>query len=171
MKKRNNSLMEELRQTRPFRSREQEALLSVLRTADELRRGLGRVAEGEGLSIQLYNVLRILRGAGPEGLPTLEIAQRMVERSPGITRLVDRLESQQLVKRSRTSGDRRCVYCAISERGLEVLARLDGPVDAWTGDHLGWLGAETLEKFIELLEQVRGRLHTGTTPVDSENPD
>src|SRR6266576_2721240 len=111
-----------------FRSREQEAALGLLRTADAVKRSLAQVIEPHGITAQQYNVLRILRGAGADGLPTLEIADRMIEQTPGITRLIDRLESKKLVWRERSSTDRRCVYCRITAAGIALLARLDGPV-------------------------------------------
>ena len=87
-----SQLKREIRQNRPFRSRSQEASLGLFRTADLLRRRFHAVLEPKGITQQQYNVLRILRGAGDGGLPTLTIAERMVERTPGITRLLDRLE-------------------------------------------------------------------------------
>ena len=77
---------------------------------------------------QQYNVLRILRGAEPEGLPTLTIAERMIERAPGITRMIDRLEAKELVWRENCPNDRRRVYCGITEKGLNLLELLDAPV-------------------------------------------
>ena len=77
---------------------------------------------------QQYNVLRILRGAEPEGLPTLTIAERMIERAPGITRMIDRLEAKKLVWRENCPNDRRRVYCGITEKGLNLLELLDAPV-------------------------------------------
>jgi DNA-binding MarR family transcriptional regulator len=155
---RDSVLLRELRQGRPFRSLEQEALLNILRTADALRHRLALVVAPEGITLQHYNVLRILRGAGPGGLPTLEIAQRMVERSPGITRLVDKLEALGLVQRNRPSDARRCVYCTITPQGLAALERLDQPVDSWTSRHLGRLGEQRLEAVIRILEDIRREL-------------
>src|SRR5437867_4356503 len=100
--RRNPSAIErELKQTRPFPSRRQEAAVALLRTADRLRHLLTRWLEPAGITAQQYNVLRILRGALPGPLPTLEIAERMIERTPGITRLLDRLEAKRLVGRER----------------------------------------------------------------------
>src|SRR5947207_13462800 len=111
-----------------FRSREQEATLGLLRTADAMKRSLAQVIEPHGITPQQYNVLRILRGAGAEGLATLEIAERMIEQTPGITRLLDRLQRKKFVTRRRSSTDRRCVYCRITVDGLTLLGRLDLPV-------------------------------------------
>src|SRR5258706_12493191 len=91
------TIIEELKQTKPFPSKRQEAAVALLRTADVIRRLFGAVVEPKGITVQQYNVLRILRGAGEPGLPTLDIAERMIETTPGITRLIDRLETKKLV--------------------------------------------------------------------------
>jgi DNA-binding MarR family transcriptional regulator len=121
-------LQDEIRQRTPFRSPEHESLLALLHTADVVRRAHGSVVEPHGITGQQYNVLRILRGARPEQVPTLEIARRMIERTPGITRLLDRLEAKKLVARHRCPTDRRQVLCEITARGLELLASLDEQV-------------------------------------------
>lgn len=123
---RTRSVVEEIRQSKPFPGRGQEAFVTLLRTADEVRHYLTRLLEPEGVTPQQFNVLRILRGAGEAGLPTLEIARRMVERQPGVTRLVDRLVAKELVDRERDGADRRKVLCTIRKPGLELLARVDG---------------------------------------------
>jgi DNA-binding MarR family transcriptional regulator len=149
------SLLEEIKQTKPFVSPSQEATLSLWRTADHVRRVLGRTIEERGLTLQQYNVLRILRGAGPDGLPTLEIAERMIEQTPGITRLLDRLERKALIQRKRCSEDRRQVLCFIAESGLELLSRLDEPVRQATDQAMHPLTEEQVRMLIELLEQIR----------------
>src|SRR5881275_3603411 len=106
-------ILKELKQTRPFVSPAQEATVALLRTADVVNRLVDLVIEREGITGQQYNVLRILRGAGEQGLPTLDIAERMIEETPGITRLIDRLEAKKLVTRERCNVDRRRVYCRI----------------------------------------------------------
>ena len=98
-------IQDEIQQRQPFRSRGQEGLLSLLRTADQLKRHVASVVEPCGLTLQQFNVLRILRGAGGRGLPTLDIAERMIEQAPGITRLLDRLERKALVRRERCPRD------------------------------------------------------------------
>src|SRR5713226_820902 len=113
------------RHRKPFRSSAQEAVVGLLRTTDRVRRTLAGVVEPQGVTLQQYNVLRILRGARPSGLPTLEIAARMVEHAPGITRLLDRLEAKTLVRRQRRDDDRRQVMCRITPAGLRLLAGLD----------------------------------------------
>ena len=121
-------LGEALKRTRPFRSPAHEASLALLRAADALRRVMGQVVGAEGVTLQQYNVLRILRGAGEEGLPTLAVGERMIERTPGVTRLLDRLEQAGMVDRHRCLADRRRVWARITPEGLGVLEALDGPV-------------------------------------------
>jgi DNA-binding MarR family transcriptional regulator len=148
-------LQQEIKQNRPFSSTKQEAVLGVLKTADVLRREISRVVAEGGLTLQQYNVLRILRGAKPDGLPTLEIAERLIEESPGITRFMDRLESMNFIERERCSKDRRRVLCRITKKGLEVLKQLDDPIEAWTKASLAMLDAAELRSLIKTLDQIR----------------
>lgn len=114
--------------TKPPKSPAQDTLIALLRAADQLKRQVAQTITPHGVTLQQYNVLRILRGAGPEGLPTLEIAQRMIEQAPGVTRLLDRLARKQLVARSRGAEDARQMICRITPKGLTLLARMDLPV-------------------------------------------
>jgi DNA-binding MarR family transcriptional regulator len=158
-------LQRELRQTRPFDSLGHEALLGILRTADHVTRELAHLIEPTGITLQQYNVLRILRGAGEAGLPTLEIAERMVERTPGITRLLDRLEAKHLVRRTRCPKDRRQMLCWITEPGLALLARLDAPVTRANGALVSGMPRASQERLVELLEHVRScRCTKGAPP-------
>ncbi len=113
---------------RPSRSVAQDALIAIVRAADRVKREVAQVIEPHGVTLQQYNVLRILRGAGPEGLPTLEVGARMMEQAPGVTRLVERLVRKHLVARARGHEDARQVICRITPRGLALLARMDRPV-------------------------------------------
>ena len=124
------SIQRELKQNKPFANTSQEAAVSLLHTADLVRRVVTSVVGNDDITLQQYNVLRILRGAGENGLPTLEIAERMVEQTPGITRLIDRIETKKLVARERCRTDRRQVFCRITKDGLALLARLDAPLHA-----------------------------------------
>jgi len=150
-----SQLQQELKQSRPFASSAQEAVLGVLRTADLLRRGIAEILEPLGVSPQQFNVLRILRGAGARGLPTLEIAARMIEHSPGITRLVDRLISHGWADRVRCTDDRRVVYCRITEAGLDLLAKADDPRLREAEASLIPLPEADLQTLIGLLDRVR----------------
>src|SRR5579872_7455798 len=119
------SVGEKIAKRPPHPSRQQEAVVSILRATAYVRRIGLPVFDRHGITSQQYNVLRILRGAGPEGLPTLDIAERMIDHTPGITRLLDRLEVKRLVRRERHSNDRRQVLCYINKSGLELLTKLD----------------------------------------------
>jgi len=96
-----SALQREIRQRRPFQSPGHEAVLGLLRTADLVRRQAAALVEPHGITLQQFNVLRILRGAGDDGLPTLEVAVRMVEQTPGVTGCSNRLEAKELVRRQR----------------------------------------------------------------------
>jgi MarR family transcriptional regulator, organic hydroperoxide resistance regulator len=115
------SLEREIQQARPFASQCQEASLSLLRTADAMRRLYTVVMAPFGVTFQQYNVLRILRGAGDAGLAANEIAGRMIEQSPGLTRLLDRLEERGWAQRTRSRSDRRQVICRITPEGLALV--------------------------------------------------
>ena len=149
------TIQDEIKQTRPFPSRSAEAVVALMRTADMVRRSVASVVEPAGITPQQYNVLRILRGAGEMGLPTLEIAERMIEETPGITRLLDRLESKALVTRVRCDKDRRRVWCRITPQGLDLLHQLDAPIQKADEAALQTLGTHDLEQLIELLDKAR----------------
>ncbi len=149
------SLQSEIKQQRPFVSRSQEGAIAILRTAEVVRRRVATALERHGVTTQQYNVLRILRGAGPGGLPTLEIADRMVERAPGITGLLDRLEAKELIGRERNVDDRRSVVCRISSRGIGLLADLDAPVEAADRALFGALSDADLDRLLGLLQAIR----------------
>lgn len=148
-------LQREIRQTRPFRSVWHEAFLSVLKTADSFRRAVAALLEPHGITPQQYNVLRILRGAGGEPMPTLAIGERLIEAAPGMTRLLDRLEAKRLIRRERCAQDRRQVLCRITPAGLKLLERLD-PVIAVPEQRLAraWSAAEA-KAAIGLLDRAR----------------
>jgi len=148
-------LREEIRQTKPFRSTGQEAMLGLLRTANVLRHRIAAVTEPHGVTVQQYNVLRILRGAGDEPLPTLEIGERMIEQSPGVTRLLDRLEAQGLVSRERCTQDRRQVLCRITPEGATLLTAMDPDVEALETSALDVLEPSDQEVLIGLLDRIR----------------
>ena len=131
-------------------------MIGLMRTADLVRHALGGIVEPYGITPQQYNVLRILRGAGENGLPTLEIAERMIEETPGITRLIDRLETKRLVTRERCKKDRRRVWCRITPEGLALLDKLDGPIRGADSLVLGSLSSKELTQLVSLLDRARG---------------
>jgi DNA-binding MarR family transcriptional regulator len=149
------ALREEIGQRRPFRTMEEEALLNILRTADRLSLTIQKKLRPYGITMTQYNVLRILRGAGPEGLTCSIIGNLMVAHDPDITRLLGRLEKLKLVRRRRNKKDRRQVCTQISEKGLERLAELDELVDQTNREILGHLSEESLQQMIHLMEQAR----------------
>jgi DNA-binding MarR family transcriptional regulator len=148
-------LRTEIHQRQPFRSTAHEAIVALVRTADVVRRQLSALVEPHGITLQQYNVLRILRGAGSEGVPTLEVAGRMIEQTPGITRLMDRLEAKELVRRQRCPQDRRQHLCWITPKGLALLSKLDAPTLRAHEDSMKNLRTTDREAFIRLLDAVR----------------
>ena len=148
-------LQREIRQRKPFRSQGQEVVVALLRTADLVRRVVGRTLEPHDITVQQYNVLRILRGAGEQGLPTLEIAERMIEQAPGVTRLLDRLEAKGLVRRQRCAQDRRQVLCWLTPAGLDLVERLDEPVDSADAKAVAMLTPEEQDRLLGMLSSIR----------------
>ena len=128
-----------------------------------MRASMEPLVEPHGITGQQYNVLRILRGAEPDGIPTLTIARRMIERAPGITRMIDRLEAKGLVARERRGEDRRCVHCRITRKGLELLSALDASVSAAEREAFGALSDREMLQLTALLERVRDA-HDGPAP-------
>ena len=151
-----HGLQAELKQKVPFTSREQEAYLSLLRTADALRAQVEARLKEFGLTGTQYNALRILCGAGPEGLPCREIGDRMITHDPDITRLLNRLEDRGFVKRTRARHDRRVIYGKITVAGLKLLREMDNPIEKHGREMLRHVGQEKLKQLIDLLELVRG---------------
>jgi DNA-binding MarR family transcriptional regulator len=153
-------LQAELKKRRPFESPEQEAILNLFRTSDRVQIRFSRLFREHGLTPSQYNVLRILRGEG-KPLPCLEIAERMVAVVPGITGLIDRLEALGLVGRVRSTEDRRVIYVQITDKGLDLLSRLDKPVDALHKQLIGHLTLDELTELVRLLEKARIPLDGG----------
>lgn len=148
-------LMTSSKQSRPKPSNlEEQAYLELLRTSDRLTRGAVGVLKAEELSPTQYNVLRILRGA-PEGLPCGEIGRRLITREPDITRLLDRMEKRSLISRARETKDRRTVLTRITQIGLELVNRLDEPVQAIHKKQLGHMTREHLHTLADLLREAR----------------
>ena len=154
------ALQIEIAQNRPFHSVKAEIAVSILRTAALIERHFAQVVARTGLTIQQYNVLRILRGAGPDGMPTLVIRDRMIHAAPGITRLLDKLEKAGFARRERTSPDRRQVFCYITEQGLAILTELDEEMRNADEVAIGPLSDEEQRQLLRLLEGVRAR-HPG----------
>lgn len=140
----------------PQPDRRASVVYNLLRTAGYIRRLYAEVFDPYDITMTQYNVLRILRGAGPDGLPTLEIAARMVDHTPGITRLLDRLEAKKLVRRERSLSNRRQVYCHATGEALELLKRLDPQVGRRAEEAVAMLDRKEVEELLHSLERIRG---------------
>ena len=147
-------LQHELKKKRPFESPQEEALLSVVRTCDQLQIRSARLLREHGLTPSQYNILRILRGEG-KPLPILEIASRTITLVPGITGLIDRLEQAGFVNRLRCEKDRRVIYVALTDQAITVLSALDEPLIALHRKLLGHLSQGDLKDLTRLLEKLR----------------
>lgn len=127
----------------------------ILRTAGYLRRSYTAMFEEHGITFQQYNVMRILRGAEPAGLPTLEIARRMIEETPGITRLLDRLEAKKLIRRARPENNRRQVICYVTQKGLDLVQELDAPLRARVKASAQPLSDADVDHLLDCLVRIR----------------
>ena len=150
-----SALQTELRQRKPFQSAAHEAVVGLLRTADLIRRHATAVVEPHGITLQQFNVLRILRGAGDTGLPTLEVAERMIEQTPGVTRLLDRLEAKELVRRQRCPRDRRQHLCWITPKGLALLENIDTAAARSPEESMKGIRQKDRVTFIRLMDAIR----------------
>ena len=149
------SIGEEIRQRQPFASRAQELTVALLRTTDVVRRRLAQVVARENITLQQYNVLRILRGAGSESLSALQIGDRLIEQAPGVSRLLERLVAKKLIRRDRAAADRRMIECVITAKGLALLARLDEAVTRADERAVTMLTAAELDTLSDFLERIR----------------
>jgi DNA-binding MarR family transcriptional regulator len=151
------SLKNEIAQQQPFSSPEEEAILNLMRTSDTLQRAFHHEIRNWGITTTQYNVLRILRGAQPEGLPCAAIGDRMITAEPDITRLLNRLKVLKLIRQHRDRLDRRVVITQISPAGIELLASMDSLVVKLPKELLGHLSATELADLTRLLERARNR--------------
>ena len=150
-----SQLASELKQTKPFASPVQEAVLSIKRTAALLELRLAELLRPYGVTPTQYNVLRILRGAGAEGLPRCEVQGRLVAPVADTTRLLDRLEKMGLVSRARNTEDRRVVTSKITPRGLALLDKVAAPLKKFEEDEVGQMSDTRLRTLIGILDEVR----------------
>lgn len=152
-----NTLRHDLRQAKPFKSLCEEALLSIARSESVSRERLEQVLAPHGLSMTQYNVLRILRGAGQNGLCRNEIGERLISRMPDVSRLLDRMEAAGLVSRVRSAEDRRLVNTTLTAQGRTLVDDLDDPVAKVQADQLGHMTEDQLKTLIDLLDLVRSK--------------
>ncbi|WP_348262042.1 MarR family winged helix-turn-helix transcriptional regulator [Telmatobacter sp. DSM 110680] len=158
-------LKREIAQERPFSSKEEEAFLNLLRTSDCLHRAFQRGTRQWGVTSTQYNVLRILRGAQPQGLTCTAIGDRMITAEPDITRLLARMKVLKLIKQQRDKRDRRVVWTQISTAGLELLEKMDAEITWMPRELLGHLNPKELDQLIRLLELARKNFTGAQEPV------
>lgn len=154
-----SELQKELKQTKPFKSKEEELYLNLARTTEALGWKVVELLKSFELTGVQYNVLRILRGAGSEGLICSEISERLITKDSDITRLLERLENRRLISRNRSEKDRRIVITKITGAGLKLLAELDEPVVNLHRQQLGHLGENLLEQLNALLVLARSQVN------------
>lgn len=150
-----SQLASELKQTKPFTSPVQEAVLSIKRTAALLDLRVAELLRPYGVTPTQYNVLRILRGAGTDGLPRCEVQGRLVAPVADTTRLLDRLEKMGLVSRARNTDDRRVVTSKITPRGLALLDKVAAPLRQFEENEVGQVSDTRLRALIGILDEVR----------------
>lgn len=151
-------LLAELKQNKPFESIEDEVFINIIRTAEVFNRKQTEFLKAYELTPSQFNVLRILRGAEPDGLICREIGERMVAFDPDVTKLLDRLEARDLIARERQQKDRRVITVRISEAGLKVLKEIDQPILDFAGSLLGHLDEKKLKALNELVEEAREKI-------------
>lgn len=148
-------LRTELKQRKPFTSLQHEAQLNIVRTSNLLADAFEQLLKPYGITGTQYNVLRILRGAEPDGLCRNEVRERLLNRMPDATRLLDRMEEAGLVTRSRDDGDRRLVTSRITRQGRRLVDDLDEIVEEEHQRRLGHLNEQQVKNLIKLLTMVR----------------
>jgi DNA-binding MarR family transcriptional regulator len=136
---------------------EDRVFIALLKAADSLALESEQLMKNSGLTAVQYNVLRILRGAGPQGLACRQIGERMISHDPDMTRLLDRMEKRNLITRERQTDDRRVVRTRITRRGLDLLKTLDQPVRELHKRQFRHIAASRLKTLAALLEEVRTR--------------
>ena len=149
-------LREELKQTRPFASLEEEVVVQIQRTAQVVMRWVVEGLKPSGLTPQQFNVLRILRGSSPNPLSASQICERMVTHDPDLTRLLDRLEAAGMIRKERDADDRRVVKVCVTAAGRETVERATVAARARAEEALRGMGARRLGELADLLELVRG---------------
>lgn len=140
------------------KSPEEKAFLAVLRSADRMEMQLEDMLKPHGLSSTQYNALRILRGAGAQGLACREVGERMINRDPDITRLLDRMSRSGLISRGHDRKDRRVIRVRITASGLALLKTIDPHIGKFHLELLGHMGAERLKSLVRLLDAMGGKL-------------
>ena len=148
-------LKDEIKQNKPFRTLCEEAHINIVRTSNVLNDSFEQMLKPHGITVTQYNVLRILRGAGPDGLCRNEVSARLVNRMPDATRLLDRMEDAGLVTRERSEMDRRLVHTKLTAKGRKLVDGLDDDVMTQAQTEIGHLTEEQLKTLISLLTLAR----------------
>ena len=141
------------------------AFLSIVQAAEELQRGMAELLKTSDLSLAQYNVLRILRGAGPEGATCSSVSGSLIRHDPDVTRLMDRLDKRGLIERARDTKDRRVVRTRLTKAGVTLLAELDDPVDDLHVRQLGHVGSKRLADLVAVLDEARAKFPCGRKPA------
>ena len=149
------TLQEEIRQTKPFSTKTGEAFLSIMRTATVLEHEQTEALRPHGITPTQYNVLRILQGAGKDGLCGREIADRLISRVPDVSRLLDRMDDMELVSRVRDTGDRRHVTARISQKGRRIIAQATPDLETIERKHFKRLDPRAVTSLIDTLAEIR----------------
>jgi DNA-binding MarR family transcriptional regulator len=149
-------LVTELKQSKPFPRRSAEAMASILRTAALLDHQLSEVLKPYGITTTQYNVLRILRGAGPRGLCGREVGERLISAVPDVSRLLDRMEEMGLISRERDPDDRRHVTARLSDKGHGVLEKTTPRLETVEKSRFGQFDSEEVQRLIDALADLRG---------------
>jgi MarR family transcriptional regulator, organic hydroperoxide resistance regulator len=131
--------------------------VAILKAADSLSQEAEQIIKSAGLTAAQYNVLRILRGARPDGLLCRGISERMISHDPDITRLLDRMENHKLITRERQKEDRRVIKTRITADGLKLLKKLDRPVHELHRNQFRHVSPARLRQLAELLIEVEKR--------------
>jgi DNA-binding MarR family transcriptional regulator len=152
-----SSLRQKLKKKHPFDSLEQEAMLGILRTSDLLQNRLARLLREHGLTPSQYNAMRIMRGEG-EPMPCLEVASRMIQVAPAITRVVDQLVGRELIEKQQSSEDRRVFLVGLTPAGKRLLKKLDNPILDLHESLLGHVSNADLKSLNRILEKARVKI-------------
>lgn len=153
------ALKDELKKRDDFADPQQEAMLGILRTSDLLENRIARVLRGYELTMSQYNVLRILRGEG-KPLPTIEVASRMIQVAPAITRVIDQLCEKGMVERAQAAHDGRVFLIQLTKQGLQLLKRLDKPINQLHAQLMAGVSDEDLRLLSGVLGRLRGAIPT-----------
>ncbi|MEM8947243.1 MAG: MarR family transcriptional regulator [Planctomycetota bacterium] len=151
------TLQSELKKRTPFASVEQEAALAIMRTSDLIENRLARLFREYGLTSSQYNVLRILRGEG-KPMPCLDVAERMIQVAPAITRVVDQLLKLELINKTQSTEDRRVYMVELRPAAKQLLRKMDQPVLHLHATLMDGVSAKNQKDLVRVLEKVRAAI-------------